>query len=126
MGRIANFINSELYGIPTEKSWGVIFPKIDNIPRHPSQIYEALLEGVILFVILNFILSKKFFNHGAISLLFLILYGIFRIISEQFRQPDENMGYIFGYFSMGSILSAVMIILGVLFLSRFIFNEKNR
>ena len=126
LGRIANFINGELYGIPTERSWGVIFPKIDNIPRHPSQIYEALLEGVILFVILNFILSKKFFNHGAISLLFLVLYGIFRIISEQFRQPDENVGYIFGYFSMGSILSAVMIILGVLFLSRFIFNEKNR
>ena len=126
LGRIANFINGELYGTPTEKPWGVIFTKIDNVPRHPSQIYEALLEGVLLFVILNFLIGKKIFNHGTISLLFLILYGMFRIISEQFRQPDEHMGYIFGYLSMGSVLSAVMIILGMLFLARFIFNEKNR
>jgi len=126
LGRIANFINGELYGIPTEKPWGVIFPKIDNILRHPSQIYEALLEGLVLFIILNFFVGKKNFNNGAISLLFLILYGIFRIISEQFRQPDEHMGYILGHLSMGSVLSAVMIVLGILFLSRLIFNEKNR
>ena len=126
LGRIANFINGELYGIPTEKPWGVIFPKIDNILRHPSQIYDALLEGLVLFIILNFFVGKKNFNNGAISLLFLILYGIFRIISEQFRQPDEHMGYILGHLSMGSVLSAVMIVLGILFLSRLIFNEKNR
>ncbi len=125
-GRIANFINSELYGTPTEKSWGVIFPKIDNIQRHPSQIYEALLEGILLFLILNFMIGRKNFNHGTISLIFLILYGAFRIISEQFRQPDEQMGYIIGSFSMGSLLSTIMIILGSIFLSRFIFNEKNR
>ena len=124
--RIANFINGELYGIPTEKPWGVIFPKIDNIPRHPSQIYEALLEGVILFLILNLLVGKKFFNHGGVSLLFIILYGIFRIISEQFRQPDEHIGYIFGYLSVGSALSVMMIILGILFLSRFILNEKTK
>ena len=126
LGRIANFINSELYGTPTEKPWGIIFPKIDNVSRHPSQIYEALLEGIALFVILNFVVGKKNFSHGSISLLFLILYGIFRIISEQFRQPDEHMGYIFGYLSMGSALSAIMIIVGALFLSRLIYNEKNR
>ncbi len=126
LGRIANFINGELYGTPTEKPWGVIFPKIDNVPRHPSQIYEAVLEGVLLFAILNLLIGKKNFSHGVISLLFLVLYGILRIISEQFRQPDEHMGYIFGYLSMGSVLSAVMIILGMLFLARFIFNEKNR
>ncbi len=126
LGRIANFINSELYGIPTEKPWGIIFPKVDNILRHPSQIYEALLEGVLLFIILNFILVKKIFSPGTLSLLFLILYGIFRIISEQFRQPDEHMGYVFGQFSMGSTLSGLMIVFGVLFLSRFILNEKNK
>ena len=126
LGRIANFINSELYGIPTEKPWGVIFPKIDNLPRHPSQIYEAFLEGLILFIILNFIVNKKTFNYGFISLLFLILYGVFRIISEQFRQPDLHMGNIFGVFSMGSVLSFIMIIVGTVFLSKLIINEKNR
>ncbi len=126
MGRIANFINSELYGVPTEKPWGIIFPKVDNTPRHPSQIYEAFLEGIVLFVILNFFIKKKKFNHGTISLLFLILYGIFRIVSEQFREPDEQVGYIFGYLSMGSTLSAVMIVLGTFFLSRSIYNEKNK
>ena len=126
LGRIANFINGELYGTPTSKFWGVIFPKIDNIPRHPSQIYEALLEGVLLFVLLNFTLNKKVFKVGAISLIFLILYGTFRILSEQFRQPDEHVGYIFGFLTIGSILSAIMIILGALFLSKLIYNEKNR
>ena len=123
-GRIANFVNSELYGMPTEKPWGVIFPNIDNIPRHPSQIYEALLEGLILFFILNYLLRKKIFNHGSISFLFLILYGIFRIISEQFRLPDQHIGYIFGNLSMGSVLSIIMIFFGTLFLSK-LFNEKN-
>tara|TARA_B100000579_G_C22008355_1_gene478304 strand:- start:95 stop:496 length:402 start_codon:yes stop_codon:yes gene_type:complete len=125
-GRIANFINSELYGTPTQKPWGVIFPKIDNIIRHPSQIYEALLEGFLLFVILNFIVIKKKFNHGIISMLFLILYGIFRIISEQFRQPDQHIGFVVGSLSMGSLLSVLMISFGLLFLIKIIANEKNR
>ena len=124
LGRISNFINSELYGLPTEKSWGVIFPKVDNLIRHPSQIYEALLEGIVLFLVLNFLMFKKNFNHGVISYLFLILYGIFRIISEQFRLPDEHIGYVVKNFSMGSMLSFIMIILGILFLSRVISNEK--
>ncbi len=126
LGRIANFINGELYGKPTEKAWGVIFPKIDNISRHPSQIYEAILEGGILFIILNFLIHKKFYNHGSVSLLFLIFYGIFRIVSEQFREPDEHVGYILGYLSVGSILSIIMVLLGILFLSKLILNEKNR
>jgi len=125
-GRIANFINSELYGTPTDKPWGVIFPKIDNIIRHPSQIYEALLEGFLLFIILNFIVIKKKVNHGIISILFLILYGIFRIISEQFRQPDEQIGFVLGSLSMGSLLSILMIFFGILFLIKIISNEKNR
>jgi len=125
-GRIANFINGELYGLPTEKPWGIVFPEIDNITRHPSQIYEALLEGIVLFFILNFFVFRKIFNHGTISFLFLILYGIFRIVSEQFREPDEHIGYILKDFSMGSVLSFAMIIFGILFLLKVIFNEKNR
>ena len=125
-GRIANFINAELYGVPTEKSWGVVFPNIDDSPRHPSQIYEALLEGVLLFFILNFLVGKKFLNHGSISFIFLILYGAFRIISEQFRQPDDHIGYILGFLSIGSTLSIIMIFLGILFLSKIILNEKNK
>ena len=79
-GRISNFINGELYGIPTLKPWGVIFPKIDSIPRHPSQIYEALLEGVVLFIILNLLIFLWRSSAGFISCIFLILYGLFRII----------------------------------------------
>ena len=126
LGRIANFINGELYGLPTEKPWGIIFPKIDNLARHPSQLYEAVLEGIILFLILNFFLLKKIFNDGKISFLFLILYGIFRILSEQFRQPDEHIGYLMGYLSIGSILSIGMILFGILFLLKFNPNEKNK
>ena len=126
LGRIANFINGELYGLPTEKPWGIIFPKIDNLVRHPSQLYEAVLEGIILFLILNFFLLKKIFNDGKISFLFLILYGIFRILSEQFRQPDEHIGYLMGYLSVGSILSIGMILFGILFLLKSNPNEKNK
>jgi len=125
-GRVANFINGELYGIPTEKPWGIVFPHIDSVARHPSQIYEALLEGVMLFIILNLIIFKKIFSPGKTSGLFLILYGTFRIISEQFREPDEHIGYILKYFSMGSVLSTMMIIFGILFLSKIILNEKVR
>ena len=125
-GRIANFINGELYGIPTEKSWGVIFPEVDSNVRHPSQIYEALLEGFVLFLILNIIIFNKKSYFGLVSSIFLILYGTFRLACEQFREPDTHIGYIFNYFSMGSILSIVMIFFGFLFMFKIIFDEKNR
>ena len=125
-GRIANFINGELYGIPTERSWGVIFPEVDSNVRHPSQIYEALLEGFVLFLILNIIIFNKKSYFGLVSSIFLILYGTFRLACEQFREPDEHIGYIFNYFSMGSILSIVMIFFGFLFMFKIIFDEKNR
>ena len=86
-------------------SWGVIFPNFGVLPRHPSQIYEAFLEGAVLFLILNIIIFKKEYRLGKCSYLFLILYGIFRIISEFFREPDSQVGYIFNLFSMGSVLS---------------------
>jgi len=112
-GRIANFINSELYGTPSSFFWAVIFPKIDMVPRHPSQLYEALLEGVLLFFILLTVILRKNVKIGLCSSLFMILYGSFRIFAEQFREPDVQIGYILNLFSMGSVLSFSMIIIGL-------------
>ncbi|MEC7100087.1 MAG: prolipoprotein diacylglyceryl transferase [Pseudomonadota bacterium] len=112
-GRIANFINGELVGKESSVPWSVIFSSLDLVPRHPSQLYEAVLEGLILFVILNIIFLKKKYEIGKCSCLFLIYYGIFRIISEFFREPDIQLGYIFDLASMGSILSFVMLLSGL-------------
>jgi phosphatidylglycerol:prolipoprotein diacylglycerol transferase len=113
-GRIANFINGELVGKTTNMFWGVIFPKIDNLARHPSQLYEAFLEGLILFLIMNFILFKKNYKIGVCSYMFLMFYGLFRIISEFFREPDMQIGYLYGQISMGMFLSIFMILAGVI------------
>ena len=113
-GRIANFINSELYGIETNVPWAVKFIQIDNLSRHPSQLYEAILEGFILFLILILIYSKKNYKIGMCSSSFLIFYGIFRIFSEFFREPDPQLGYLFGSLTMGILLSALMILFGLI------------
>ena len=115
LGRIANFINGELYGKVTILPWGVIFPNAGNAPRHPSQIYEAMLEGVILFLIINYLALKKelLYKTGYVSAIFLIFYSIFRIFSESFREPDIQLGLLFNYFSMGTILSLLTIIFGL-------------
>ena len=113
LGRLANFINSELIGKPTQFFLNVIFPKIDELPRHPSQIYEALLEGVCLFFILNFLIFRKNYQLGVVSSCFLIFYGLFRIISEFFREPDTHLGYLFYSISMGTVLSMCMIVVGL-------------
>ena len=112
-GRIANFINSELYGRETDLFWGVKFPKVDDLYRHPSQIYEAIFEGVILFIILNFLHMKdKFKTPGLISSMFLIFYSLFRIFTEIFREPDNQIGYILFHFSLGQLISFVFLIFG--------------
>jgi phosphatidylglycerol:prolipoprotein diacylglycerol transferase len=115
LGRIANFINGELYGKKTFSDYGVIFPKIDMELRHPSQLYEAILEGSILFFLLNIILKfkKKLFN-GELSCYFLIFYSIFRIISELFREPDKHIGYIIFNLSLGTIISFSFLIFGII------------
>ena len=119
LGRIANFINGELVGKISNVYWAIVFPQIDNLSRHPSQIYEALLEGLTLFIILNYILFKKKYKIGNCSYMFLIFYGIFRIFSEFFREPDAQLGYILGFVSMGMFLSFLMIITGfVLYLKK--------
>ena len=113
-GRLANFINGELYGKPTDLPWAVIFPLVDSQGRHPSQIYEAIMEGAILFLILNLIVRKIAYKKGECAALFLVFYSIFRVISEFYREPDLQIGYIFNYVSMGSLLSFVMFGLGII------------
>ena len=123
LGRIANFINGELIGKATTVSWSVIFQSIDMVPRHPSQLYEAFLEGLVLFLILNLVIFNKKYIMGTSSCLFLIFYGIFRIIAESFREPDIQIGYLFDLFSMGTILSFLMILAGLVV--KKILMEKN-
>ena len=114
-GRIANFINSELYGIETNLPWGVKFLKIDNLSRHPSQIYEAIFEGIILLFILLYFRKKGFMKSpGMISGLFLIFYSIFRFSIEFFRVPDEQLGYLFFNLTMGQIMSFLFLLIGTL------------
>ena len=113
-GRVANFINGELIGKTTNVFWGVIFPNIDNKIRHPSQLYEAFLEGIVLFIIMNLILLRKNYKTGTCSYMFLIFYGIFRIFSEFFREPDAQIGYLFNLISMGMMLSFLMILAGII------------
>lgn len=111
-GRIGNFINGELFGRPTDVPWGMVFPGGGPIPRHPSQLYEAFLEGIVLFTIL-WTLRDRFKKEGMITALFLILYGLFRFIVEYFREPDAHLGFVIGSFSMGQVLSSAMIVIGI-------------
>ncbi|QTR49422.1 prolipoprotein diacylglyceryl transferase [Candidatus Thiothrix anitrata] len=114
-GRIGNFINAELYGRHTDVPWAVVFPNADNLPRHPSQLYQALLEGVILFVLLHFY-RKASPPVGAISGLFLVGYGIARILAEFVREPDAHIGYLAGGITQGQLLSLPMVLLGLFFM----------
>jgi len=113
-GRMANFINGELYGKASNLPWSVVFPAGGDFPRHPSQIYEAILEGLVLFFVINFFAFKKnlITKHGYTSALFLIYYSLFRLFSEFFREADNHIGYFFSYFSTGSLLSLITLFFG--------------
>lgn len=112
-GRIANFINAELWGAPTDKPWGIVFPGGGPLPRHPSQLYEAALEGILLFLILWFF-SRSSRPLKAISGLFLLGYGFFRSLVELVREPDAHVGYIaFDWVTLGQLYSLPMIFAGV-------------
>jgi phosphatidylglycerol:prolipoprotein diacylglycerol transferase len=114
-GRFANFINSELYGKVTEVPWAVTFVQVDNLSRHPSQLYEAIFEGIILFILLLYFRNKNFLEKpGLISSLFLIFYSVFRFCIEFFRVPDEQIGYLIFNLSMGQIISLVFIMIGTI------------
>ncbi len=124
-GRLANFINGELYGRVTNHSFGMIFPNGGNLPRHPSQLYEAFFEGFIIFIVLSILLmSTNYINRkGLISSFFVTLYGFFRFCIEFFREPDGHIGFIYLNFSMGQILSLPMFFVGIYFII-FIFKKS--
>lgn len=112
LGRVANFINAELIGRPTDLPWGVIFPG-DAIARHPSQLYEAALEGPLLLLLL-WCVRRLDVREGQVSALFLVGYGLFRFAVEFARQPDEQVGFVaFGWLTMGQLLSALLIVVGL-------------
>ena len=112
-GRIANFINSELYGRATDVPWSVQFALIDNIKRHPSQLYEAFLEGVVLFFTLYYFSKKNYLKKpGQIAGLFLVFYSLFRFFSEYFRSPDPQIGYLTLNLTLGQLISIVFLVIG--------------
>ena len=114
-GRLANFINVELYGRVTDIPFAMVYPSIDQIPRHPSQLYEAFFEGIVLFFILRHFNKRKYRknNFGFITSLFLIIYGIFRFLIEFLREPDAHIGLILNLITMGQLLSIPLVIIGV-------------
>jgi phosphatidylglycerol:prolipoprotein diacylglycerol transferase len=113
LGRVSNFINSELYGKETEVFWSVIFTKVDGLSRHPSQIYEAIFEGLVLFFIMLLYIRKKYLlRPGLISSLFLIFYSLFRFFIEFYRVPDEQLGFILLNLTMGQIISLIFFCFG--------------
>ena len=118
-GRISNFINSELYGRETDIFWSVKFILIDNLNRHPSQIYEAFLEGILLFIILNYLVTRVNKREGYISSLFLIYYSIFRFVVEFTREPDHQIGLLIFNLTMGQMISIFVLIFGI-----FLWNSK--
>lgn len=114
MGRLGNFINAELWGRQTDVPWAMVFPTDSlQVPRHPSQLYEFFLEGVVLFIILHFV-TRKPRSLGLASGVFLIGYGVFRTIIEFYREPDAHLGLYFSFISKGQILSVPMILAGIL------------
>jgi len=111
-GRLGNFINGELVGRPTDVPWAMVFPQVDNVPRHPSQLYEFGLEGLALFALLWLFASRQR-PRGAVSGLFLIGYGTFRFIAEFTREPDDFLGFLAGGLTMGQWLSMPMVLAGI-------------
>ena len=123
LGRLGNFINGELYGRVTDAPWGMVFPLSDGQPRHPSQLYEAFLEGLVLFI-LSYIILRKIKRHGVTFWSWIGGYGLFRFLVEYFREPDPQLGFIFNFITMGQILSSLMIIAAVLGLILLYKNKK--
>tara|TARA_R110002110_G_scaffold107405_1_gene268833 strand:- start:3549 stop:4379 length:831 start_codon:yes stop_codon:yes gene_type:complete len=119
-GRVANFVNGELFGRVAEVPWGVIFPRGGELPRHPSQLYEALLEGVVLFAVMAVLARRPGIRArvGFLTGVFLVGYGFSRTFVELFREPDAHLGFIVGPITMGQILSAPMILLGLYLMIR--------
>lgn len=119
LGRVANFINGELVGRPTDVPWAMVFPHIDALPRHPSQLYQAALEGIVLFLVMLWAVRQESLRNrlGALSGVFLIGYAIARSIGEVFREPEIDLGPI-SFITWGQVLSVPMLVAGVYLLAR--------
>lgn len=115
LGRLANFVNDELWGRVTDVPWAVRFPNGGYLPRHPSQLYEAMAEGVLMFIVLNVLWHYKWVRErtGFVAGMFGFLYALMRISMEQFREPDVQLGFFFKYITMGQILSLPLLIAGI-------------
>lgn len=112
-GRLANFINGELYGRPSQVPWAMIFPSGGMLPRHPSQLYEALLEGPLLWAVVLAVAAAKPVHRGTVAASFLLSYGTFRFLVEFTREPDSQLGFLLGHFTMGQALSVVAFLAGL-------------
>jgi phosphatidylglycerol:prolipoprotein diacylglycerol transferase len=125
-GRIANFINSELYGVETNVAWAVQFTQIDNLYRHPTQLYEAFFEGIVLFLVLLYFKNKSFSKRpGFISGIFLVFYSIFRFAIEFLRVPDDQLGYLLFNLTMGQLISIFFLVIGCYLLISKYENRQN-
>lgn len=127
LGRIANFINGELYGRVTDAPWGMVFPTGGMLPRHPSQLYESALEGALLLGLLSFLALRTSARKktGLLLGVFLLGYGLARGLIENFREPDEQIGFLFTSFTMGQLLSMPMIVIGIFLIIRALNTHKN-
>jgi phosphatidylglycerol:prolipoprotein diacylglycerol transferase len=127
LGRIANFINGELWGRPTDVPWAMVFPSGGPIPRHPSQLYEATLEGLALFVVLGLMIRAGALKRpGLILGAFALGYGLARAICEHFREPDVQLGFLWGGLTMGTLLSLPLMLAGVLLVAAALRREPRR
>lgn len=124
LGRLTNFVNDELWGRVTDVPWAVKFPSGGFMPRHPSQLYEALSEGILMLIILNLLWRKEFVrnHHGIISSVFLIVYTLSRFCMEFFREPDEQIGFILGQNTLGQLLSLPFLFIGLYILNKSVKN----
>ncbi len=125
LGRVANFINGELWGRPTDVPWAIVFPKAGAEPRHPSQLYEAALEGVVLFVVLHVLVRRGALTRpGLVAGVFALGYGLSRFFVEFFREPDRHLGYLCcGWLTMGMVLSVPLMLIGAWLVARALRRE---
>jgi phosphatidylglycerol:prolipoprotein diacylglycerol transferase len=126
LGRIANFINGELWGRPTDVPWAMVFPNGGPLPRHPSQLYEAALEGVVLFAVLFLLIRAGALKRpGVITGAFALGYGIARSICELYREPDAQLGFLWGGLTMGMLLSVPLMLTGIAFIAAAMRHERS-
>jgi phosphatidylglycerol---prolipoprotein diacylglyceryl transferase len=127
LGRIANFINGELWGRPTDVPWAMVFPGGGPLPRHPSQLYEAVLEGLVLLIVLNICMRAGALKRPGLVLgIFAVGYGITRCFCELFREPDVQLGFLWGGLTMGMLLSLPLILVGIALIVAALRREPTR